>query len=156
MADFSHLKESLAVSGETTREYVFGNIEGEPSLMVSPANDENKDYQDTRLRLALEASDRQAGSPRTRAPKKITPEDMVRQMDEDRDFDRKVIAQACVRGWGTPPVDNDGNAVEFSVENAYDFLCAIPNYMFDPFRNFAQNVLNFMPRKADGEELGNS
>jgi hypothetical protein len=159
MVDFSHLA-GLAVTRETTREYTFDRIQGDPSLIVSPATDDNEDFLNGRLELALnEAPAEEDARPRKQTGR-LTPDDMKRQTNENREIDLKLIAQACVRGWGTPPIDKAGKPVPFSTENAHQFLCALPAYMVDPFRGFCGNIYNFAPRpgkaKPDGEKLGNS
>lgn len=156
MADFSHLK-ALAVTSATTKEYTFDRIEGEPSVIVAPATDDNEDYLRARLELALADVPDVEAKPK-RQSNKPTVADLEKQYEEQREIDRKLLAKACCRGWGeTPPVDKDGKAVEFSEANAYDFFAALPDYMFDPFRNYCGNVMNFAPRpKPDGEKLGNS
>lgn len=160
MADFSHLK-AHAVTRDTTREYTFNMLEGEPSVIVAPACDDNEDYLNTRLELMLaEIPAEEEGGKRKQAAKaaeKLTPELLRRQYEEGRELDRKLLSRACARAWGTPPVDVKGKAVVFSADNAYDFFKALPDYMFDPFRHFCGNVLNFAPKpKADGSALGNS
>lgn len=156
MADFSHLT-ALAVTKETTREYVFDQIMGEPSLVVSPATDDNQDFLHARLELALEEVPDETPKPRRQVGKPTVAE-LERQYAESRDLDRRVIAKACVRGWGSsPPVDKDGKKVAFSPEEALSFLSALPDYMFDPFRNWVQNVRNFTPKqKPRGDQMGES
>lgn len=157
MVDFSHLKK-LEITRETTREYIFADIEGEPSVVLAPANDANRDFLDARVRLSVERAEKAAAEPRGKVPvPKLTPEAYVNQLEEERETDRMLLAHSCIRDWGTAPVDAKGKAVEFSAENAYEFLKQLPDYMLDPLRNFAANIYNFIPRpKPDGEKLGNS
>jgi hypothetical protein len=160
MADFSHLK-ALAVSRETTKEYVFDRIEGEPSVIVAPATDDNTDFLNARLDVALaDAPEETADKPKKKQSGKVSREDLVRQYDESRETDCRLIADTCIRDWGTPPLDRAGKAVEFTPQNAYEFLMALPHYMVDPFRGFCVNIYNFVPkpghRKSDEEKLGNS
>lgn len=154
-ADFSHL-QALAVTRETTREYVFERIEGEPSVIVSPAQDDNVDYLNARLELTDELAAEAEARPRGDAVK-ISLEDRRKNYEDSRDWDRRLLAKACIRDWGTPPVDKAGKPVEFSEDNALAFLRALPDYMLDPFRGYTGNIYNFIPRKKpDGDKLGKS
>ena len=147
MVDFSNIKQKAAVSGETTREYTFDTIEGEPSVICAPAHDENPAFLDERLRLATERAAKLAEEPKPKTGRpEITPERIKQNMEEDRDYDRRILASTCIKSWGTAPVDVSGKAVEFSPENALAFLEALPNYVLDPFRQWAQNIFNFVKR----------
>lgn len=158
MVDFSHLK-ALAVTRETTREYTFDRIKGDPSVIVSPATDDNEDFLNGRLEAALQEAPENDGKAKKQSGK-MTTGAIKDQYEENREIDRKLIAKTCVRAWGTPPVDRSGKPVEFSEENVYEFLKALPNYMIDPFRGFCGNIYNFAPspaeQKSDGEKLGKS
>lgn len=158
MADFSQL-EALAVTRETTREYIFTNIVGEPSIIVSPATDDNADFLAARLELALTDAPAVDDTKKPRKQsEKVKAQDLIKQYDDDREFDRKVLSRACARNWGTVPVDKAGEPVEFSEQNVYDFLKALPNYMLDPFRGFCGNIYNFAPRPTapKGDQMGES
>lgn len=152
--DFS----ALAVSEETTAEYVFAMIPGDPSIIFAPATDANKAFLDERLRLSIERAERTVRLPRGKAAKQ-TPADLARGIEEDRETDRVLLSRCCAKAWGTAPTDVDGKQPEFSEQECYDFLKALPDYMFDPVRNWASNVYNFVERPdLDGEEsrqLGN-
>lgn len=156
MADFSNIA-SLVVNEETLREYTFDLIQGEPSIWLAPATDENKPYLEERLRLALEAAEQAPRLPRGKRPK-ITAAQMAADMEKDRETNRVLLARCCARKWGTTPVDATGNKPEFSEQNCYDFLKALPSHMFDPFQNWAGNIYNFVERppisSAAGEALG--
>lgn len=157
MADFSNLKV-LDVTSDTTAEYIFPFIPGEPSLILAPAHDSNEAFLNERLRLQIERTEKAADGPRKQAAK-ITVEDLKAGQQEDREQDRLLLSRTCARGWGTPPKDVDGNQPEFSAENCYDFLKALPDYMFDPLRNFCANIYNFVKRPAvsadEADRLGN-
>lgn len=152
--DFSHLRQ-YAITDETTAEFTFTRIKGEPSVIVAPAHDVNKPY--TLERIAYNVKLAQTLS--NDKPGPLVPGDMVKRGEEEREVDRRLIANFCARGWGTAPVDSKGKEVEFSPENAYEFFRQIPPEMFDPLRNFAANLFNFYPERhfKEGDEaaLGN-
>lgn len=159
MADFSNLKV-LDVTNESTAEYGFPDIPGEPSIILAPAHDSNEAFLNERLRLSIERADRLSAEPRGRKAAKATPEDLKRQLEEDREMDRVLISRVCARNWGTAPKDVKGDQPEFSEANCYDFLAALPIYMFDPLRNFAANIYNFVKRppitSGEAGEMGNA
>lgn len=154
MPDFSHLKK-YAVTDQTTAEYVFSRIEGDPSVVLRPAHEVNPEY----LRARLAANIELAKSLQGKATGEMTPDDMIRQGENERETDRRLLAQACAVSWGTAPTDAKGKEVEFSPENALEFFRALPPEMFDPLRNFAGNLYNFYPerrfKELDGAPLGN-
>jgi hypothetical protein len=156
MVDFSHLK-ALEITRETTRQYIFDELEGEPGFVVSPATDDNEDFFQARVEFSLSQEDDSPDQPRKQTGKP-TPEEIRKEIDQARETDRKLITKACIRDWAKAPKDKDGNDVPFTPENAYEFLCALPNYMVDPFRRFCVNVRNFTPsaRKLDASRMGNS
>ena len=157
MPDFSHLKK-YAVTEETTAEFTFDRIEGDPSVILAPAHECNTAYHRERLAQTLKLAEAMP----TKGNLKQTPADIIKITDEGRETDRKLLAFYCARGWGTAPVDSKGKEVEFTPENCYEFFAAIPPEMFDPVRNFAANLFNFFPERnaplgeKDGEALGNS
>jgi hypothetical protein len=157
MADFSNLK-ALAVTNESTAEYSFPFIPGSPSIILAPAHDSNEAFLNERLRLSLERTEKATDGPRKQHGK-VTAEDLKAGLQEDRELDRVLIAHTCARSWGTPPKDVNGDEPEFSAQNCYDFLKALPDYMFDPLRNFAVNIFNFVKRPTvtaeEADEMGN-
>lgn len=157
MVDFSNLK-LLDVTDDTTAEYGFPFIPGNPSIILAPAHDSNEAFLNERLRLSIERGEKATLEVRGKQ-KKTTPEEIKRTIEEDREQDRRLIAHTCARGWGVAPKDVDGNQPEFSPENCYDFLRALPDYMLDPLRNFAVNIYNFVKRppisEAEAGDLGN-
>lgn len=159
MADFSNLK-LLDVTNDTTAEYVFPDVPGEPSIILAPAHDSNETFRNERLRRQIERAERFTKGPRGRGAGKSTPESLARQLEDDREVDRQLIARACARGWGKAPRDVNGDEPEFTPDNCYDFLKALPNYMFDPLRNYAVNIYNFVERPGvsddEADELGNA
>ncbi|MFL6864112.1 MAG: hypothetical protein ACJ8DZ_14045 [Allosphingosinicella sp.] len=158
MTDYSHFA-ALDVTAETTREYTFDMIPGEPSIILAPAHDSNEAFLNERLRMQLERAEATVAAPRGKKAPKATPESLRKGIEEDRDFDRKLIANTCARGWGVPPKDKNGKSPEFSPAECYDFLNALPDWMFDPLRNYAANIYNFIDRSAitgGADALGNS
>lgn len=167
MVDFSNLTR-LDVTDETTVEYVFSLVPGQPSVWLAPATDQNKLYLNERLKIATQRAEKLAaeakgrgGRSRKKAKVQITADDF----EEDREVDRVLLARTCCKRWGVAPKDVKGDQPEFNEENCYAFLKALPDYMLDPFRNFAGNVYNFMPSLGDDflpitdeekEALGNS
>lgn len=151
MADFSNLK-ALDVNDETLAEFVFDMIPGEPSVWLAPATDDNRLFFAARLKLSAERAEklaeeskRRGGKSRAKSKVQITPDDF----DEDRETDRGLLSQTCIKKWGTPPRDVNGDSPEFSVDNCYAFLAALPNYMLDRLRGFASQTYNFIPKVGD-------
>jgi hypothetical protein len=145
---------------ETLREYVFGDLPGSPSVWMAPAVDSNKDFLNERMRLNIEASERIAKEARGTKAGPMTPEQMAASIETDREVDRKLLSRACAKKWGTVPKDIHGNSPEFNEANCYAFFSAVPAWMFDPLRNFAANIYNFVDTAvvtdADAAALGNS
>lgn len=161
MVDFSNIKKQ-DVTPETTREYTFDALQGEPSVVLRPAHDSNIHFLDERLRLATERAAKAKDEPRRKGPApEVTPELIKKNIEEDRDYDRRILAKACIVGWGSsPPLDVNGKVPKFSEENALAFLDALPNYILDPFRGYASNIFNFVtkppPIPGQGDALGES
>ena len=144
------------VTEETTKPYIFDMIPGRPSVILSPAHDSNPDFLDARLRRSVAQSEKLAQAPRGNGDDKLTPESLKRQIEDDREVDRDLIARTCARAWGNPPVAIDGSKPEFSADNCYAFFKALPDWIFDPFRNFAGNLYNFVKQPpVDGDTAGN-
>lgn len=157
MADFSHLKK-LEITEESTAEYVFEDIPGEPSIIFAPMTDQNPEYLNARVRIAVDRAERDQGKTRSKKRAEILSSDRLK---DDRDIDRELMAKTCARGWGNPPVDVNGETPEFSPENCHDFLKAVPDWLIDPCRSFVANIYNFVDRSAlitpdKAEDLGNA
>lgn len=145
---------ALTPTDETLREYVFDMIPGEPSIWAAPATDENKKYQNERLRIQI-ADAEQTAKGKAKSSK-LDADDMVRQSEKSVKTDKILIARACAKKWGTAPTATDGTQPEFSEANCLAFLMALPDYMFHPFNRYIGNIFNFVDRPtADGEDLGN-
>jgi hypothetical protein len=165
VADFSNLKK-LDVDESTEAEYTFDDIvlgkakDGTdicPSIWFRPMTDSNAAYLNERVRVAVERAEQTNKETKAQRRKRVLSSD---QLEEDRELDRILMARTCAIRWGTPMKDVDGNEPEFNEQNCYDFLKALPNYMFDPLRGFVTNIYNFVDRSAlvadGGEQLGNS
>jgi hypothetical protein len=149
---------AYAVTPETTAEYIFSYIVGDPSLVLRPAHDGNEAFKRERLRLALESSEKAQETPKRGG--KTTVEDLIRQDADEREFAMRLIARTCAVKWGTAPIDDaTTKAAEFSEENVYDFLAALPEWMWVPFHHFVTNLYNFVQRppisKKAAEQTGN-
>lgn len=159
MPDFSHLKKQYAVTDQTTAEFTFSRIKGDPSVVLAPAHEVNPGYHRARIELTIQLAEKLTAT----KPAKATPDEMIASAEQERENDRRLIALHCARSWGTPPRDVQGNEVEFSPENCLEFFQALPPEMFDPVRNFAGNLFNFFPERQgraltedDGAPLGKS
>lgn len=73
-------------------------------------------------------------------------------IDDSRREDRDLFPRFIVVGWHDV-VDDKGEEVPFSVENARDFLSALPDYIFDEFRKWCGQEVNFLPRGTSNIEL---
>jgi hypothetical protein len=155
MTDFSHLGV-LDVTSDTLVEYTFAMIPGEPSIWIAPATDDNALYLNERLRIAAERASKAVEEQKRRGGKTKGPvrvEVTAEDFEADRDVDRELLARCCCKRWGTAPRDVDGNFPEFDAETCLDFLRALPNWMLDPFRAFAGNTFNFIPKVGPDFQL---
>lgn len=158
--DFSNFT-ALAVTEETTAEYIFTEIVGmEPSLICAPATKENRPYFDAMAREAARFADQQRRRPKRRGRRQAEAIQTPEEEEEIRDRNRLLFSRHCIRGWGQAPTDAKGAKPEFSQENCYAFLKALPGFMFDGFRDWITNQWNFIPLDTlgpgDGEALGES
>lgn len=145
---------ALTPDDDTLREYIFDMIPGEPSIWCAPATDENKKYQNERLRIQI--ADAEATVKGKAKSSKLDVADMVRQQDKSIATDKALIARCCAKKWGKAPVATDGTQPEFSEANCLAFLKALPDYMFHPFNRYIGNIYNFVDRPpVDGDDLGN-
>lgn len=170
MADYSHLRK-LDVTQESEAEYTFDDVvvgraeDGSniyASIWCRPMVEANKLFLNERIRMSTERADKAAKQPRGEKKDKV--QQLADRMEEDRESERKLIAHTCALRWGNPPLDVEGKANEFTPDECYAFLSALPTFMFDPFRQWVQNPYNFVDPVAfasgggvvDGETLGNS
>lgn len=144
--DFSNIRK-MDVNADTTAEYVWRAIEGEPGIVFAPMVDSNRAYLNETIRLTSERVEKASSNPPVAA--RDQPKATADRMFEDRNQDRWLLAYTCARGWGEkPPVMADGTVPEFSADAVYAFLKAVPDYLIDPLRSWAQNPFNFVPRKS--------
>lgn len=140
MADFSHLRKHIGA--EKTATYTFYDLEGEPTVSVRPATEENKDYHNALMRRQLSRSRKSA--------RRITVDDLMRVRKDDIE----LYAQHIVKGW-EGIVDAAGKAVAFSEATCKEFLTAIPTEILDDLRGFCADRHSFLDgADADGEALG--
>jgi hypothetical protein len=151
MVDFSHLQK-LHVTEASEALFVFEDIPGEPSIWLAPMAESNTKYMNERVRVAVERADQVIQETKAERRRRMM---STAQLEEDRELDRVLMARTCALRWGTPPKDKDGKEPEFSEANCYDFFKALPPFMFDPCRNFVNNVYNFIDRAALAGSTGN-
>lgn len=142
MSKFNHLSK-YEVQADREIEYVIDDIEGEPVLILSPATSENKPYYNKVLRKTA------------KNPMKAIKKMNVGMVRENRDQDRILFSKYVVKGWKRV-VDSDGNEVEFSEENCYDYLSHLPDWIFDQVRNFAASPDNFIDDETVADLSKNS
>lgn len=134
------------------RPFIFVQIVNEdgssPTLFCKPCTEANPPFYNEYLRVVTER--RKAG----RKAKEAT-RDLVKAQ---RDEDRELIGKFGTSGWAHV-VDASGNEVEFSQEESVAFLSALPDWLFDEYRHWAQNPANFTSASVvdekDAEALGN-
>lgn len=141
MTNFSHLKE-LEVKDKTA-DYTIYQIIGEPTLIVKPATEANKAYFNSVLRQSRRNISALKGQINAKTIKR------------NRDEDKKLYPKSIITGWKDVR-DNEGKSVKFSIENAGDFIEALPDWVFDDLRGFCGDPSNFFGEQIDVEEkLGN-
>lgn len=142
MADFSNYAAQRE-DGLAARPYTFEELEGAPVVMTRPATSANSRYNNARLK----ALGKRTGSGRRKLRVNAATVEAARKEDAD------LLSKFCATGWGDrAPVDSTGAEVPFSAENARDFFLAIPDWMFDDFRNWVSEPLNFVGEGATADE----
>lgn len=141
MVDFSNYT-ALQEDGSEAREFKFQDIAGVPSILSRPATSANTKYNNARLKSL---NQRTKGG---RAKARIS----LATVESARREDAKMLSKYCVTGWGNPPVDKSGAAVPFSAENCEAFLLAIPDWMFDEYRGWVSDPINFTGDPDDDVE----
>jgi hypothetical protein len=109
------------------------NIVEGAQLELRTATMSNNAYYNAALKLAARRSD-------SHLPKHMEAKEEVNQGRLD---DRVTFPGNVIVGWDGV-VDNDGNLVPFSKENAADLVDALPDWMFDSIRIFALDPSNFV------------
>jgi hypothetical protein len=141
MTDFSNFS-ALRIKEDTTAEFVFDEIEGEPTLTCRPATQENEDFFN-----AVLAKNKTAKRKKSKSGTVPT----AQLLKEARASDIEVFVDFIIVSW-VNVLDAKGKAVPFSKEDCVLFLQAIPNDMFDSLRVFCLDIANFRPT-MDEEEL---
>ena len=141
MGKYDYLKKK---EPKATVPYVLEHLEGEPTLMVAPAFGANKDYFNALLRR------------RRKGPAKLTPKKLSQKLEEQtiediRNDDKVLYPRHIIKDWDNV-TDNDGNEVPFSVEEAEEFLQALPDWIFDEIRVFCVQPQNFLAEDIPDEE----
>ena len=129
MNQFEHLAK-LRPSGQAT--LTMYQIRGEPTLTLKPASEANKGYYTPLIK-------RNSRNSRRIAAGKVN----AKMLKQSRDEDRELFSKFVVTDWADV-MDSAGEAVEFSKENCYDFLKALPDWLFDEVRQFASEPENFI------------
>lgn len=170
MTDYSNL-QALGASAESEAEYVFERIPGKPSVWCSPLHDSNKDFLEHRLRISNRRgrkifeevqAERQRGAKRGK-PKPKYVDVTVEDYEDGLADDRELVAAASVRRWGTPFPAADGKVHPLdNPEERAKFVNALPLELFEPFRNWLQDLDNFAgaaddeDEREDADQSGNS
>ena len=141
MVDFSNYA-GLREDGTESKPYAFEDIDGVPTLLCRPATSANKRYNSARLK----AISKRTNSGRKKARISSASVDAARREDAE------MLADYCVVGWKPAPVDSAKQPVDFSAENCRQFFLAIPDWMFDDFRAWVSDPVNFAPDTGDDEE----
>jgi hypothetical protein len=153
MADFSNYSE-LREDGTATKSFTFEELQGSPTIHSRPATSANSRYNNARLK----ALGKRTGGGRKKLRVSASTVEAARREDAD------MLSKFCVTGWYPAPVDASGEVVPFSADNCKEFFLAIPDWMFDEYRNWVADPLNFVadtgaedeeePESED--EVGNS
>jgi hypothetical protein len=136
--DFSHLQK-LDVADKTARFTVY-QIQGEPVLILKPANEANKPY----FNAVLKRSRRNVRAIQAGHVNQV-------MIAETREKDRELFSKFVIVGWENVQ-DVNGEQVPFSSAACEEFLRALPNWLFDEIRNFAGMSLNFTEDAPNVEE----
>lgn len=140
MTDFNHL-EAMKPQADKTAEYLISQIENAPTLVVRHAGEPNKRYWNALIKA-------QTSRPRAAGRRNVAQID--RAFKQQREDDRRLYATHVVVGW-RGVTDRSGAEVSFSVEACLAFLEALPDWLFEDIRNFAQNPEHFT-EMVDGED----
>lgn len=140
--DFSNFTE-LEVNAQKTADYTFHELPGAPVLRSRYAGESNKPFFNELLRRAEH---------RQKRKQKLN----VEVVRDNRARDAELYAKHIVASWPTPPRDKSGVEAPFSKENVEAWLRAIPVASFDAYREFCQDVGNFMDELDAEAAAGNS
>lgn len=144
---FGDLKQ-YAIGKDTLARYTLHQIEvngKSPTLIVGPATEANPSYFNALLK-------RSARSARQIAAGKVN----AGMIAENREEDRNLYPLHILRGW-EDMVDAKGKDIEFTREDAVEFIGELPDWVFDDIRNFCGRPDNFVRdgiSNLDVEETG--
>lgn len=141
MADFSNYS-GLREDGMATKPFTFEELQGAPTIHSRPATSANSRYNNARLK----ALGKRTGGGRKKLRVSAQTVEAARREDAD------MLSKFCATGWDPAPVDAAGEPVPFSADNCKDFFLAIPDWMFDEYRNWVADPLNFVADGAEDEE----
>ena len=141
--DFGYISQ-MKVTPETTGEFTFSDIPGEPSLVCAPAIKINRAWDAAVAQEALKEVKAQRAAKPTRKLSDIKPPTFDEE-EEARDKERVLIARHCVKDWGTPPLHGKtGKAVPFSEGAVLALLRALHLPDYQQFTRWLQNEWNFV------------
>ena len=140
---FEHLKK-LQPSATDTIEYVFYDIDGEPTINVLPATEANKSYHNALLR-------KNAKNARRLRAGKLTPQ----MLSETRNDDRELYARYVAKSW-TGILHSDGTEATFTAAECLAFFEALPNWVFDDLRMFCADPVNFLDDAVSHDEAADT
>lgn len=144
MVDFSHVTKALDTSNKTVK-FEFDMLDTVPVAIVRPATQSNPDYFSKAMQI---------GADITKSLKrgKGLSRDTMKKL---RERDYELFPKYVIVSWEVPPVDASGAPVDMTPENCEQFLRALPEYVFEEFRNFVGNEYNFLDHsEEDLEEHG--
>lgn len=143
MTDFSHLSDKDIT--DKTAEFSLWQLDGdpEPVLVMKSAGTDNKTY----TSAVLKKTDR--NRLRRIENKGVTTE----LLELARKQDRELFPQHVIVGWKNVK-DAHGKDVKFTVDSCRDFLNALPDFLLDEVRKFANTPANFLGEDdgSGGEE----
>lgn len=148
MADFSNVKAYQRVN--EARRYTFDEIQlgdGLPPVWLDslPATQLNAPYHNEWLRRLTERREQSKGTLKVDGA----------LMDASRAEDRELLARHCAQAWGNV-VDAKGKSVEFSADEALQFMQALPDDVFDGYRAWVMTPANFRAiDSGKANQLGN-
>ena len=137
MSKFGYLQQYAVKPGKTV-DYTLHQVVGGPTLKLAHAGETNKPYFNDAIRR----------NKKNKGALKLSAVALKKQRDEDRE----VFAKFVVKGW-TGVLDVEGQEVPFSPEEAYEYLCALPDELFDEVRLFAREYDNFVDEVVSPEDL---
>lgn len=163
MGRFDHLK-AMEVTGASRSEYVVLGLKstlpdcgGNVTLTLAPSTAaQNRDLVKWQMAHPESEKERQKSIQVV-----LDDEDTIAHDINDvvREGDQLIYAEVVCKGW-TGVQDHAGKAVKFSKSSALEWFGAIPDYIFDNIREYAQNPRNFVkawkPQPALKDVSGNS